>query len=166
MFKLCPSEPTDFFGIVRLLKLANYQTMDVGGSKVVNNFISAMAENGDLAGVIGIELCDYNMLLRSLALDKRYEGQGVEDALVQKIEDTGIMKSMRKFYTLVHKPWQEFFEKRGYEVVPKDWIPLNIKATDEYAFFKTQEDYVCLMKKTEHFIKEEDDEHEVYDSTK
>lgn len=166
MFKLSPSEPTDFFSIVRLLKLSNLQTSDIGGSKVVNNFISAYAENGDLAGVMGIEMCDYNMLLRSLALDKRYEGQGVEDALVQKIEDTGLMKGMRKFYTLVHQPWQEFYEKRGYEVVTKNWIPLNIKATDEYAFFKTQDDFVCLMKKTEHFVQADDDEHEVYDTTR
>lgn len=165
MFKIQPSEPTDFFGIVRLLKLADYQTLDIGGSKVVNNFISAMAENGDLAGVVGIELADTNMLLRSLAVDKRYLEQGVEELLVKTIEDTAYLKGMRKLYTLMHKHMQPFFENLGYEVVEKDRIPLNMKATDEYAFLKTR-DYVCLLKKTSHFIQEEDDEHEVYDVTK
>ena len=160
MYKINPSEPTDFFPLVRLLKLANYQTLDIGGSKVVTNFISALAENGDIAGVVGLETFDYNALLRSLAVDKRYEDQGAAEALVKKVEETATNKGLRKIYTFIHKELQPFFESQGYEAVPKDRIPLNVKATDEYAFFKNL-DFACMLKRTANFV-EADEEFEVY----
>ena len=160
MFKIVPSEPTDFFPLVRLLKLANYQTLDIGGSKVVNNFISAVADNGDIAGIVGLETYDYNALLRSLATDKRYADQGVAETLIQKVENTAIKKGMRKIYTLAHTVLQPFFEAQGYELVAKNKVPLNIKKTDEYVFFRDIE-HICMLKKTENFV-EADEDFEVY----
>lgn len=160
MYKINPSEPTDFFPLVRLLKLANYQTLDIGGSKVVTNFVSAVAENGDIAGVVGLETYDYNALLRSLAVDKRYTDQGAAEALVKKVEETSTNKGMRKIYALAHKELQPFFESQGYEPVTKDKTPLSIKKTDEFIFFRNY-DYICMLKRTENFV-ETDEEFEIY----
>lgn len=160
MYKINPSEPTDFFPLVRLLKLAKYQTLDIGGSKVVTNFISAVAENGDIAGVVGLETYDYNALLRSLAVDKCYEDKGAAEALVKKVEDTVTNKGLRKIYTLIHEALQPFFESQGYEKVPTDKIPLNIKKTDEFVYFKKL-DFACMLKRTENFV-EADEEFEIY----
>lgn len=160
MYKINSSEPTDFFPLVRLLKLAKYQTLDIGGSKVVTNFISAVAENGEIAGVVGLETYDSNALLRSLAVDKLYVGKGAAEALVQKVEDTATNKGMRKIYALIHKELQPFFENLDYEIVSLDKIPLNIKKTDEYVYFRDI-DFSCMLKRTENYA-EGDDEFEIY----
>ena len=160
MFNIRSAEPTDFFPLVRLLKLANYQTLDIGGSKVVTNFITATAENGDVAGVVGLETYDYNALLRSLAVVKRYEDKGAAEALINKVEDTVAKKGMRKIYTFIHKELQPVFENQGFELVPMNKIPLNIKKTDEYVFFRDL-DFACMLKRTENFV-EADEEFEVY----
>lgn len=160
MYKIKPSEPTDFFPLVRLLKLANYQTLDIGGSKVVTNFISAMTESGDVVGVVGLETYDYNALLRSLAVDKLHQEKGCAEALVKKVEETVVNKGLRKIYTLIHKPVQPFFESQGFEAVPVDRIPLNIKKTDEFVYFRDL-DFVCMLKRTANFV-EADEEFEIY----
>lgn len=160
MYKIRTAEPTDFFPLVRLLKLANYQTLDIGGSKVVTNFIVATADNDDVAGVAGLETYDYSALLRSLSVDKRYEDKNAAEALIKKVEETATQKGMRKIYTFIHKVLQPVFENQGFEVVPMDKIPLNIKTTDEYVFFRDF-DFVCMLKRTENFI-EAEEEFEVY----
>ena len=95
-----------------------------------------------------------------MAVDKNHADKDAAETLIKKVEETATNKGMRKIYTFIHKTVKPVFEKQGFEVVPMDKIPLNIKKTDEYVFFRDL-DFVCMLKRTENFV-EADEELEIY----
>ncbi len=62
--------------------------------------------------------------VRSLAVDESYRGRGIGRALVEWCVDEARRLQIRKLMSLTYE--QRFFEKLGFEVVPKDTLPLKV----------------------------------------
>ena len=62
--------------------------------------------------------------VRSLAVDDNYRGRGIGSRLVEWCVDEARRLGIRKLMSLTYE--QRFFEKLGFEVVPKDTLPLKV----------------------------------------
>jgi amino-acid N-acetyltransferase len=62
--------------------------------------------------------------VRSLAVDESYKGQGIGRRLVEWTIAEARRLQIRKLMSLTYE--QAFFEKLGFEVVPKETLPLKV----------------------------------------
>src|SRR5271170_2648282 len=62
--------------------------------------------------------------VRSLAVDEPYRGRGVGSRLVEWCVDEARRLQIRRVMALTYE--QRFFEKQGFEVVPKETLPLKV----------------------------------------
>lgn len=62
--------------------------------------------------------------VRSLAVDEAYRGQGIGRELVEWAIDEARRLQIRRLMSLTYE--QAFFEKLGFEVVPKETLPLKV----------------------------------------
>jgi amino-acid N-acetyltransferase len=62
--------------------------------------------------------------VRSLAVDEAYRGRGIGRQLVEWCVDEARRLGIRKLMSLTYE--QRFFEKLGFEVVPKEALPLKV----------------------------------------
>jgi amino-acid N-acetyltransferase len=86
--------------------------------------------------------------VRSLAVDERYQGRGIGRKLVDWAVAEARRLNIRKLMSLTYE--QRFFEKLGFEVVPKESLPLKVwsdcvrcpkrDGCDEIAMLRTLDD--------------------------
>ena len=62
--------------------------------------------------------------VRSLAVDDEYRGRGIGRRLVEWCVDEAGRLQIRRLMSLTYE--QAFFEKLGFEVVPKESLPLKV----------------------------------------
>jgi amino-acid N-acetyltransferase len=62
--------------------------------------------------------------VRSLAVDDAYRGRGIGSRLVEWCIDEARRLQIRRLMSLTYE--QRFFEKLGFEVVPKETLPLKV----------------------------------------
>jgi len=62
--------------------------------------------------------------IRSLAVDDKFRGKGVGRSLVEWTVSEARRLGIRRLFALTYE--QTFFEKLGFEVVPKDNLPLKV----------------------------------------
>ena len=89
--------------------------------------------------------------VRSLAVDEEFRGRGVGRRLVEWAVDEAKRLQIRRLMALTYE--QAFFEKVGFEVVPKETLPLKVwsdcvrcpkrDGCDEIAVVRTLEDVIA-----------------------
>ncbi|WP_455141399.1 arsenic resistance N-acetyltransferase ArsN2 [Candidatus Hodarchaeum mangrovi] len=94
-----------------------------------NFFISK--EDKMILGCIGIEIYGRVGLLRSLAVHPSFQGRGLGQQLVKRIEEFSIEKGISNIYLLTETA-EKFFLKLGYQFIPRDEADPNIKQSIEF----------------------------------
>src|SRR5437763_1055828 len=80
-------------------------------------------EQGRILGCIGVTIIWADLAeVRSLAVDERHLGRGIGRQLVQWAVEEARRLGIRRLMSLTYE--QKFFEKLGFEVVPKESLPL------------------------------------------
>ena len=97
----------------------------------VSNFLVAI-ENNRVVGVVGVEQHEDCGLLRSLVVDKRYRGRKVASVLMQEAEHLAASLGIHCIYLLTETA-QEYFAKKGYELINRREVPIIIQATSEFS---------------------------------
>ena len=94
------------------------------------NFIVARVD-GQVVGVIGLEVHGKYGLLRSLAVDDGYRGEGL--ALRLYATELGVARrlGLEQLYCLTTSA-QGFFEMLGWRVLLREEVPEEIRATQEF----------------------------------
>jgi amino-acid N-acetyltransferase len=87
---------------------------------------------GALEGVVGVELYPPVALLRSLAVvpSKRHTGLG--GALLVEAERYAQSNGVSEIYLLTNTA-ERFFQRKGYDYVPRELAPPAIRGTQEFA---------------------------------
>ena len=83
-------------------------------------------------GVIGLERCGNDGLLRSLAVAPSVRGAGCGAALVARLEQQAHDRGIRCLYLLTETA-EAFFAARGYQVIERSLVPDAVRATSEFA---------------------------------
>jgi len=82
-------------------------------------------EDGQILGCVGLTIIWADLAeVRSLAVDSAYQGRGIGKQLVEWTVSEARRLSIRKIMSLTYE--QRFFEKLGFEVVPKESLPLKV----------------------------------------
>lgn len=87
---------------------------------------------GNPAGIVGIELCGPDALLRSLAVSAAERATGLGSALVAHAECYARSQGARAIYLLTTTA-ERFFARRGYVAASRAEAPEAIRATREFA---------------------------------
>ena len=130
--------------IKQLLATSDLPNEDIRATEL-QHFLIVKDENAlNPAGVVGLELKDDVALLRSLAVDKAYRGQGLAIQLVHKIEAYARSQNVTALYLLTLTA-EAFFTKRGYQVADRSSAPAALQETTEFKSL-CPETAVCMKK--------------------
>ena len=99
---------------------------------------------GEIAGVVGLEICGGDALLRSLAVSEVHRGQGVGRKLAASVEKAARSRGVNTLYLLTVTA-EGFFARRDYRTIDRDQAPAGIRATAEFSRF-CPSSAVCMRK--------------------
>jgi len=88
-------------------------------------------DGSQLVGAIGLELLGRRALLRSLAVAREHRNRGLGQALYTRLVAHAHLRGVTKLYLLTLTA-QEYFSRRGFEVVDRAAVPPEIRATREF----------------------------------
>lgn len=114
--------------IRQLLKESNLPGEDIGDH--LNDFIVAR-DNGELVGVVGLEVYGNITLLRSLAVKLDYRGKGIAKELYLRIVAHASLQGTEDLYLLTETT-EKFFAKLGFTSIDREKLPETIKETEEF----------------------------------
>lgn len=92
-----------------------------------------MKEEGQIIGVVGLEVLGRSALLRSLAVDPQYRNRSYGTQLIRKAEEYASSLPIAELYLLTMTVERErFFVKRGYRKIERNSAPSAIQKTTEF----------------------------------
>jgi amino-acid N-acetyltransferase len=115
-----------------------------GVEKHFNNFLSLFSEER-LIGTVGLEIYGNKALLRSLVVEKSYQGKGYGKKLCNEIIENAYRKEISELYLLTETVPQ-FFEKIGFKIIPRDSADEKVKTSEEFSKL-CPSTAVCMMLK-------------------
>ncbi len=118
--------------VVALLEAAELPASDLSVAHM-RHFFYVGAETGPL-GIVGIEPCGPDALLRSLVVRADARGTGLGGALVARAESHARSQGISTLYLLTTTA-ERFFAARGYVAAERDAAPAAIRGTREFADF-------------------------------
>ena len=95
----------------------------------INNFAGVYA-NSELIAVGGVECLGVSGLLRSLAVQSNYQGQGLAALIVDYLHRGAIKQGIETLYLLTETA-EGFFLKMGYSKIGRDQLPLEVSRTKQ-----------------------------------
>ncbi|WP_305042304.1 GNAT family N-acetyltransferase [Geoalkalibacter sp.] len=115
---------------------------DLDGDRI-KDFLICRAE-GQLAGVVGMEVRGEVGLLRSLAVAPSFRGRGIASLLLVRIERFAALQGVRRFYLLAQGA-PDYFAARGYAPLPDAELPEALR-DGALAQHLLAQGAVCLVK--------------------
>ena len=128
--------------IILLLNSFGLPTDDVESSDIEFYVIESEEQ---IVGCIGLEEFGNVGLLRSLAVNTKFQGKGVGIKLVTHLENVGADKALTHMYLLTETA-EEFFSKHGYNKIRRELAPMALKTSSEFSHL-CPDSAVLMMKK-------------------
>ncbi|UCD96947.1 MAG: GNAT family N-acetyltransferase [Candidatus Bathyarchaeota archaeon] len=97
----------------------------------LHNFFVAR-EKSDLKGCGGLEAYGNVGLIRSVAVDPPFQGQGLGHSIVRSLEALAAEKNLSEIYLLTETA-ETFFAELGYVTIHRDSANPDIKRSSEFA---------------------------------
>jgi amino-acid N-acetyltransferase len=123
-----PALPAELSQIVELLRENGLPTSDLAASRVQ---WLVDAEDGTIAGVIGLERFGDSGLLRSLAVQASRRGDGRGIGLVDALEAHARAQGIGELVLLTQTA-QPFFVARGYRTIAREQAPIAVQGSAEF----------------------------------
>lgn len=133
----------DLVDVQRILSANNLPTDDLSEINLKHFF--GCGERSNPKGVIGVEVHGSDGLLRSLAIDSVVQGQGCGSSLFQQLEQYSKSIGLKTLYLLTETA-ENYFEKKGFETIPRELASEAIKLTKEFSGLCP--DSAALMRKS------------------
>jgi len=100
------------------------------GPDHLTRFLAARVD-GKLVGIVGFEKYGTLGLVRSLCVEPFYRGSGIGRTLLDRIEAAALSEGITWLYALT-MTIETMLVRRGYEPVPRDDAPDDIRQTSEF----------------------------------
>jgi amino-acid N-acetyltransferase len=124
-----PARPHDLRGALDLLGRSELTDQDV--SEGWGHYFVVREDDGRVVGVAGLELHGEDGLLRSVAVDADYRGQGLAAALVEAVLQRATRVGLRSVYLLTTTA-RDYFARRGFSDCPREKAPRAISESWEF----------------------------------
>jgi len=124
-----PAASKDEASIKQLLGRCGLPFEDIRPLHLRHFFI--VRDQGNIVGVVGMEILGPVALLRSLAVDPRFRGQGIASELIKKAEEYAASLGIEALYLLTMTA-EGFFAQRGYERLERSSAPPQVQGTTEF----------------------------------
>ena len=121
---------TDYSDIKSLLYAVDLPATDITVDMLRNFLI--MKQEGQISGVIGLEVRGQYGLLRSLAIHPDFQMLGYGRELLLAIEDWATNLELLHLYLLTESVPQ-FFKTMGYKTIDRNRVPEEIASTQQFA---------------------------------
>ncbi|HVQ27115.1 MAG TPA: arsenic resistance N-acetyltransferase ArsN2 [Planctomycetota bacterium] len=129
MLRAEPARPHDLRGALELLGRSELTQQDV--SEGWGHYFVVREDDGRVVGVAGLELHGDFGLLRSVAVDEDYRGQGLAAALIEAVLQRAQRVGLRSVYLLTTSA-RDYFARRGFADVGRDDAPAAIRESWEF----------------------------------
>jgi amino-acid N-acetyltransferase len=127
--QLRPATPADLPSVLGLLGEARLPTQGVK-PQALSDFIVADRE-GELVGVVGLEIYRESALLRSAAVHPRWRGTGVGRALIDRALDLSRERGIQDVYLLTTTA-ENYFPRFGFCCVNRESVPEAVRGSVEF----------------------------------
>jgi amino-acid N-acetyltransferase len=97
----------------------------------LDTLLVVRADDGSTIGCAGLELYGDQALLRSVALDAAYRGQGKGRRVIEAIETLARTHRVRQVYLLTNTA-RDFFLQLGYEDYSRSDFPVDVRTSAEF----------------------------------
>ena len=124
-----PARPHDLRGALDLLGRTELTDRDV--SEGWGHYFVVREDDGRVVGVAGLELHGEDGLLRSVAVDDDYRGQGLAAALIEAALERAGRVGLRSVYLLTTTA-RDYFARRGFADCERDSAPPLIRESWEF----------------------------------
>jgi amino-acid N-acetyltransferase len=129
MLRAEPARPHDLRGALELLGRSELTQQDV--SEGWGHYFVVREDDGRVVGVAGLELHGDFGLLRSVAVDEDYRGQGLAAALIEAVLQRAQRVGLRSVYLLTTTS-RDYFARRGFKDVAREQAPPAIRESWEF----------------------------------
>jgi len=124
-----PARPHDLRGALELLGRAELTQQDV--AERWGHYFVVREDDGRVVGVAGLEVHGDDGLLRSVAVDEDYRGQGLAASLVEAAMERARRVNLHSVYLLTTGA-RAYFERHGFADCPRDLAPAAIRESWEF----------------------------------
>jgi amino-acid N-acetyltransferase len=124
-----PARPHDLRGALDLLGRSELTDRDV--SEGWGHYFVVREDDGRVVGVAGLELHGEDGLLRSVAVDPDYRGQGLARSLVEAVVQRAARVGLRAVYLLTTSA-RDYFARRGFSDCERAEAPALIRESWEF----------------------------------
>jgi amino-acid N-acetyltransferase len=124
-----PAHPPDLAGVLDLLRRCDLPERDVAEN--FGHFFVVREDDGRVVGVAGLEVHGPHGLLRSVAVDPGYRGQGLAGLLVEAAMARAGQIHLRAAYLLTTTA-RDYFARRGFTPCPREEAPAAIRDSWEF----------------------------------
>jgi len=116
---------------------------------MLKDFLVARKDGG-IIGVVGLEICRGDALLRSLAVTEVNRRMGIGLKLVQSVEQYARSRRVKTLYLLTLTA-ETLFRKAGYSAIDRSTAPTALQATREFKSV-CPDTAVCMRKEIKHAL--------------
>jgi len=124
-----PARPHDLRGALDLLGRSELTEQDV--AERWGHYFVVHEDDGRVVGVAGLEIHGEDGLLRSVAVDPDYRGQGLAASLVEAAMQRAKRVELRSVYLLTTTA-RDYFARRGFADCPREEAPAAIRESWEF----------------------------------
>jgi amino-acid N-acetyltransferase len=124
-----PASPRDLPDAFALI--ARSQLPEHGVAELWGHYFVVREDDGRVVGVAGLELHGSDGLLRSVAVDPDYRGQGIGDRLVAAAMERARLLPLRTVYLLTTSA-REYFARRGFTACSREDAPAAVRESWEF----------------------------------
>ena len=124
-----PARPHDLPEALALL--ARAQLPEHGVAELWGHYFVVREDDGRVVGVAGLEVHGADGLLRSVAVDAGYRGQGIGERLLAAAMERARLVPLRSVYLLTTTA-REYFARRGFTACAREDVPAAVRASWEF----------------------------------
>jgi amino-acid N-acetyltransferase len=124
-----PARPFDLPGALDLLGRSELTEQDVAARW--GHYFVVREDDGRVVGIAGLEIHGDFGLLRSVAVDPDYRGQGLAASLVEAAMERAKKLNLRSVYLLTTTA-RDYFARRGFADCGRDEAPAAVRESWEF----------------------------------
>lgn len=133
--------PFDFPKAVDLLNFWKLPSEDLANPHVQ---LFGLNDEAGLKGIGGLETYGEHALIRSVAVNEDFKGQGLGKLICDELEQIAAKSGVKSLYLLTTTA-ASFFEHRGYSVISREQFPDVLKSTGQFSNL-CPVSAICMMK--------------------